>query len=295
MDCVIQIQLTTRGIANLFICVLTSALWHGLYQFTSPSLAMSCASLCLLNLIFFSMPNCRQTIRLASAVYKDGFLILFKLNRFANEIAALQDPSRSTKNPDPVISSELSFLFASANVFYLHVYVIVRYIIFIGCRRFRECDDNNNDSDVSCDSHFDDGVCAICMSGPQESPSRPDCGHTFCYGCLSRWSRIRMECPLCSRRFASFRVFASKGQIQGNKGIRVQGPDFLVDDYPVMEMNLDVISGWFWGLWAIYKSTCLFVLDLVAVFNWMSPVTFACYHSVQAFRALATFYLNLLS
>jgi hypothetical protein len=27
----------------------------------------------------------------------------------------------------------------------------------------------------------------------------------------------------------------------------------------------------------------------------MSPVTFACYHSVQAFRALATFYLNLLS
>lgn len=104
-----------------------------------------------------------------------------------------------------------------------------------------------------------------------------------------------MECPLCSRRFASFRVFASKGQIQGNKGIRVQGPDFLVDDYPVMEMNLDVISGWFWGLWAIYKSTCLFVLDLVAAFNWMSPVAFACYHSVQAFRALATFYLNLLS
>jgi hypothetical protein len=27
----------------------------------------------------------------------------------------------------------------------------------------------------------------------------------------------------------------------------------------------------------------------------MSPVAFACYHSVQAFRALATFYLNLLS
>ncbi len=285
MDGILQNQLTTRGLAHLFIWILTSALWHGLYQFTSPSLAMSCASLGLLNLIFLSMPNCRQRIRLASAIYKDGFLILFKIDRFSNEMSALQDPSRATKNPGPIHSSGLQ-LFSSASVFYLHIYVVVRCIVAVACRRFRVT--QRDDSSESSSSHFDDGVCAICMSGPQETPARPDCGHTFCYGCLSRWSRIKMECPMCSRRFASFLVFP-KGQIDGEAAIRVHGPDFLVDDYPVIEMNLGVCSGWFWGLWHIYKSTCLFVLDLVAVFNWMPPLAFACHHSARAFQALATF------
>jgi len=102
-----------------------------------------------------------------------------------------------------------------------------------------------------------------------------------------------MECPMCSRRFASFRVFP-KGRIEGKASIRVHGPDFLIDDYPVVEMNTDVCSGWFWGMWAIHKSTCLFVVDLLAVFNWMAPFAFVCHHSVQAFQVVATFYLNLL-
>jgi hypothetical protein len=282
MNGIIETQLTTRGITNLFIWILTSALWHGLYQFSSPSLVMSSASLCLLNLIFLSIPNCRLKIRLASAAYSDGFLILLKINRFFNEISTLNDPSNLT-NDSGSISTKFHFL-SNANVFYLHGYVVVRYIILTLCRRLRQDEDENRNSPRS---DFDDGVCPICMLGPQETPSRPDCGHTYCYECLSRWSRIRMECPMCSRRFNSFRVFP-KGEIQG-PALRVHGPDFLIDDYPMIEMNFNVCSGWFWGLWDILKSTFLFTIDLISVFNCIPPLAILYYHFTQAFQSLVTF------
>ena len=289
-DYIMKNQLTTGVMTNLAIGILTSALWHGIYQWSSPSLAMSCSSVCLLNLFFLSMPNCRLKIRSISAAYRDVFFLLFIINRIFTEVSHFQDRPNLTKNVHLILIKHPVCLLSSVNVFYLHGFVIIRYVIWISCRRFLN-DDNLN----LPRSNYDDGVCAICMLGPQEIPSSPDCGHTYCYECLSRWSRIRTECPMCTRRFTSFLVFPTEESAQ-HQAIRVYSPDFLIDDYPpTIEINFNAISGWFCGLMDILKSTGLFIINLWSVFNFIVCLAELFYYWTQAFRALSASYLHLFS
>uniref|UniRef100_L7M182 E3 ubiquitin-protein ligase Topors n=1 Tax=Rhipicephalus pulchellus TaxID=72859 RepID=L7M182_RHIPC len=45
--------------------------------------------------------------------------------------------------------------------------------------------------------------CAICLGPPENKSFTDSCFHTFCFSCLSEWSKVKAECPLCKQRFKS--------------------------------------------------------------------------------------------
>lgn len=63
----------------------------------------------------------------------------------------------------------------------------------------------NNDTSINATGfsqalNYDDGQCAICL-GPHADKSQLQCGHFFCYHCLTEWCKVKLECPTCKRPF----------------------------------------------------------------------------------------------
>ena len=50
---------------------------------------------------------------------------------------------------------------------------------------------------------YDDGRCAICLES-HVIKSKPECGHVFCFQCLVKWCRVKLECPTCKQPFTEF-------------------------------------------------------------------------------------------
>uniref|UniRef100_A0A131Y9F6 E3 ubiquitin-protein ligase Topors n=1 Tax=Ixodes ricinus TaxID=34613 RepID=A0A131Y9F6_IXORI len=55
----------------------------------------------------------------------------------------------------------------------------------------------------SRDSSSPDNTCAICLGKPENKSFTDSCFHTFCFGCLAEWAKLKPECPLCKQRFKS--------------------------------------------------------------------------------------------
>lgn len=61
------------------------------------------------------------------------------------------------------------------------------------------------DDGESCSNLSDDNEkkkkCLLCLS-PRSSPTLLECGHIFCWHCLTSWLQFRAECPTCRRTIA---------------------------------------------------------------------------------------------
>ncbi|CAN8004314.1 unnamed protein product [Ixodes hexagonus] len=55
----------------------------------------------------------------------------------------------------------------------------------------------------SRDSSSPENTCAICLGKPENKSFTDSCFHTFCFGCLAEWAKLKPECPLCKQRFKS--------------------------------------------------------------------------------------------
>ena len=53
--------------------------------------------------------------------------------------------------------------------------------------------------------------CSICLD-TYVNQSRLECGHTFCFQCLSDWSKKKKACPCCRKEFATFHTFKPNGE-----------------------------------------------------------------------------------
>ena len=54
--------------------------------------------------------------------------------------------------------------------------------------------------------NFDSGQCAICLDQMEETKSKLQCGHVFCFECLMSWCRVKLECPTCRTSFTNFQL-----------------------------------------------------------------------------------------
>lgn len=54
--------------------------------------------------------------------------------------------------------------------------------------------------------NFDNGQCAICLDQMEETKSKLQCGHVFCFECLMSWCRVKLECPTCRTSFTNFQL-----------------------------------------------------------------------------------------
>ena len=55
-------------------------------------------------------------------------------------------------------------------------------------------------SSSDSDSGDDSKSCAVCLEDMND-PTPLGCGHTFCFPCISSWSKVTNLCPLCKFRF----------------------------------------------------------------------------------------------
>ena len=53
-------------------------------------------------------------------------------------------------------------------------------------------------------SHEQD-ECAICLCPFSNDIGVLDCKHSFCYSCISQWSKSENSCCLCKKKFSSIR------------------------------------------------------------------------------------------
>lgn len=47
--------------------------------------------------------------------------------------------------------------------------------------------------------------CSICLQTIVEKVTATDCGHSFCWPCISRWMHVHRTCPLCRQRIRDIR------------------------------------------------------------------------------------------
>ena len=45
----------------------------------------------------------------------------------------------------------------------------------------------------------EENICAICNKAKKEKTQNDACRHSFCYGCILKWVRIKNICPICKR------------------------------------------------------------------------------------------------
>ena len=45
----------------------------------------------------------------------------------------------------------------------------------------------------------EESVCAICNKEKKETTYNDACRHSFCYGCILNWVRVKNICPICKR------------------------------------------------------------------------------------------------
>jgi hypothetical protein len=125
----------------------------------------------------------------------------------------------------------------------MHLYVVISICSnFIPARVLSENDDRQNGFPTKV---FDDGVCAVCMLA-HVNPSRPTCGHTFCYECLISWCRTRIAfafaitCPICSQVFTILqRTSDDDGQ---TRIITVNTELFLVGGMPFFDFGMTTLT-----------------------------------------------------
>uniref|UniRef100_A0A0A9YTV6 E3 ubiquitin-protein ligase Topors n=1 Tax=Lygus hesperus TaxID=30085 RepID=A0A0A9YTV6_LYGHE len=57
--------------------------------------------------------------------------------------------------------------------------------------------------------------CPICFENITNEAVTNTCRHKFCFSCLSEWSKVKPECPLCKHRFSIiFHTINSKGDYE---------------------------------------------------------------------------------
>eukprot|EP00158_Paraphelidium_tribonemae_P002165 Partr_v1_DN25168_c0_g1_i1_m76929 putative Peroxisomal biogenesis factor 10 len=47
--------------------------------------------------------------------------------------------------------------------------------------------------------------CTLCLA-PRKSPTCCECGHVFCWTCITNWTRYDTKCPLCRRKIFPSRL-----------------------------------------------------------------------------------------
>jgi len=53
-------------------------------------------------------------------------------------------------------------------------------------------------------------ACSICLDCVRDRAIPNKCCHEFCFSCISSWSRIANDCPLCKTRFTSLHHYGLK-------------------------------------------------------------------------------------
>uniref|UniRef100_A0A0A9YPP8 E3 ubiquitin-protein ligase Topors n=1 Tax=Lygus hesperus TaxID=30085 RepID=A0A0A9YPP8_LYGHE len=60
-----------------------------------------------------------------------------------------------------------------------------------------------------------DVVCPICLGEITNKAVTDSCLHSFCFSCLSEWSKVKPECPLCKQKFSIiYHTIKSMGDYQ---------------------------------------------------------------------------------
>ncbi|KAF6209842.1 hypothetical protein GE061_015594 [Apolygus lucorum] len=60
-----------------------------------------------------------------------------------------------------------------------------------------------------------DVVCPICLGEITNKAVTDSCLHSFCFSCLSEWSKVKPECPLCKQKFSIiYHTIRSMGDYQ---------------------------------------------------------------------------------
>uniref|UniRef100_A0A8B9BZM1 RING-type domain-containing protein n=1 Tax=Anser brachyrhynchus TaxID=132585 RepID=A0A8B9BZM1_9AVES len=62
---------------------------------------------------------------------------------------------------------------------------------------------------LGCLQHKADVTCPVCQGTPEDVIS--PCQHQFCLGCILRWAKRSINCPLCRQDITS--ISLSKGQV----------------------------------------------------------------------------------
>jgi hypothetical protein len=160
--------------------------FHSVHQYKKSSALLILSEVFLLLLLYVFIPSTRRKMILISDIYDEAFLVLIF-------VIVLK---HSLKNE----TIEYVFdILPPLDIHVMHLYVVISICWnFIPARVLSENDDRQNGFPAKV---FDDGVCAVCMLA-HVNPSRPTCGHTFCFDCLISWCRIKIACPICSHVFA---------------------------------------------------------------------------------------------
>ncbi len=183
-------------VMKIFIWILTGTFWHGLCSTMERHGVLLAWTFIwmILNLMFWFVPGIRREIRSAFAAYSWIYLVYFGIVSFLNGFSYFIQGLHVLKVIKEII------ILPPFSPFHLHIYVLCEKVMQYVYWKIKELimTSNNAIAEIQIKEIFDDGLCAICM-GPHENPSRPHCGHTFCFECLRSWCLIKKACPLCSK------------------------------------------------------------------------------------------------
>ncbi|KAF6201582.1 hypothetical protein GE061_003974 [Apolygus lucorum] len=63
-----------------------------------------------------------------------------------------------------------------------------------------------------------DVSCPICLAEITNKAVTDSCSHSFCFACLSEWSKVKPECPLCKLKFSVIKhTFKSEGDYKEHR------------------------------------------------------------------------------
>jgi hypothetical protein len=215
-----SVRRVLHGLVSVVSWILMASFGHSVHQ-QELSAMLTVSEVFVLLLVFVFIPSTRQKMILVSKMYD----LVYSVFIFFNVLKLFLGNNETIKY--------VFDLFPPSNIYAVHLFVVISLCSnFVLAERFPS-------------KIFDDGDCAVCMS-PHVNPSRPTCGHTFCYECLISWCRTRIAfafaitCPICSQVFTILqRTSDDDGQ---TRIITVNTELFLVDDMPFFDFGMTTLT-----------------------------------------------------